>query len=91
MNILECHSMLQEPHGGEPCASWHPTSRYWTEPRPDRYPNTEWARFETEDGPRQGRGTVTLSIRLENRFGKYVEVIRTGPRSATCAGTWSRS
>lgn len=76
LRIAECHSMLQEPHGGEPCASWNPHYGYWTDPRPDHYPNPEWARFEAEDGPREGRGTVTLSIRLENRFGDHVEVIR---------------
>ncbi|MEV6668851.1 hypothetical protein [Streptomyces sp. NPDC051162] len=77
LRILECHSDLQEPHGGEPCASWHPLSRYAHEERPDRYPNDLWARLGSEDGPREGRGEVTFTIRLENRQGRYLEVART--------------
>jgi len=73
--IYECHSELQEPHGGQPCASWHPRYTY-SAPEPD----TLRARraFAKLDGPRSGRGTVRLTIWLHHpSTGQLLEFSRT--------------
>ncbi|MFF9868252.1 hypothetical protein ACF1G0_23110 [Streptomyces sp. NPDC013953] len=58
------HSLLQEPHGGQPCRFLHSELRIWRDPDPDRWPNTLYRQFVEDDGFRRGLGEITLTLRL---------------------------
>ncbi|MFI1470201.1 hypothetical protein [Streptomyces wuyuanensis] len=71
------HSLLQEPHGGQPCRFSDPTVRIWQDDDSDRWPNTLYRSFTEADGPRPGLGEVTVTLRLHGRSGFVREVSRT--------------
>ncbi|MEE1752854.1 hypothetical protein [Streptomyces sp. SP18CS02] len=71
------HSLLQEPHGGQLCRFHHPTVRIWQDPDPDRWPSTLYRQFVRTDGPRQGLGEVTLTLRLQLPEGHTAQFSRT--------------
>jgi hypothetical protein len=74
----QCHSGLQEPHGGGSCASWDPHLHFGYSSDPGREPLQGWNAYARQDGPRQGRGVVKLTIRLLHpRTGEALEVART--------------
>lgn len=78
LSLGECHSDLQEPHGSEPCASWHPRHRYGFSTDPHQDPLRLWNTLASEDGPRPGRGIIKLTIRLWHPVtGSVYEVSRT--------------
>ncbi|MFB8026000.1 MULTISPECIES: hypothetical protein [unclassified Streptomyces] len=58
--LIGQHSDLQEPHGGTPCQSSLRLAD-------DHYIARKRRRWEEEDGPRGERGTVTITLRLEDR------------------------
>ncbi|MFE3323455.1 hypothetical protein [Streptomyces sp. NPDC059176] len=71
------HSLLQEPHGGQPCRYTDRALSMRTESDPDRWPNTLFRQHALADGPRLGLGEVTLTLRLQTRAGDVHEVSRT--------------
>lgn len=71
------HSLLQEPHGGRRCRFSTTGPRLWQDSDPGRWPNTLYRQFEEQDGPRQGLGEVTMTLRLRSRDGVTVQVERT--------------
>ncbi|AWI32481.1 hypothetical protein E3E14_22075 [Streptomyces sp. ICN441] len=71
------HSLLQEPHGGQPCRFSDPAVRLWQDDDSDRWPNTLYRSFAEADGPRRGLGEVTVTLRLHSRGGSVREVSRT--------------
>ncbi|MFJ6947975.1 hypothetical protein ACISU4_25565 [Streptomyces wuyuanensis] len=71
------HSLLQEPHGGQPCRFSDPAVRIWQDDDSDRWPNTLYRSFTEADGPRRGLGEVTVTLRLHGRSGFVREVSRT--------------
>lgn len=71
MTFAHVHSMLQEPHGGQPCAFV------------DQLPYTDsgtdarlYGQYLTKDGPREGIGEVTVTVRVESRSGAPVLDLR---------------
>lgn len=71
------HSLLQEPHGGQPCRFSDPAVRLWQDDDSSRWPNTLYRSFTEADGPRRGLGEVTVTLRLHSRTGFVREVSRT--------------
>lgn len=71
------HSLLQEPHGGQPCRYTDRDLNMRAESDPDRWPNTLFRQHALTDGARPGLGEVTLILRLETRAGDVHEVSRT--------------
>ncbi|MFD9975749.1 hypothetical protein ACFWZR_15875 [Streptomyces sp. NPDC059017] len=71
------HSLLQEPHGGQPCRFSDPAVRLWRDDDADRWPNSLYRSFAEMDGPRRGLGEVTVTLRLHSRSGVVREVSRT--------------
>ncbi|MEV0961713.1 hypothetical protein AB0J25_03690 [Streptomyces sp. NPDC049910] len=71
------HSLLQEPHGGQPCRFSDPAVRLWQDDDSDRWPNTLYRSFAEADGARRGLGEVTVTLRLHSRNGFVREVSRT--------------
>ncbi|MBV9023982.1 MAG: Ig-like domain-containing protein [Streptomycetaceae bacterium] len=67
MTFGHVHSRLQEPHGGHPCqyAGEHSCPVGAEEARLYR-------QFVAEDGPRDGVGEVTVTVRVEDRSGQPV-------------------
>ncbi|MET9393808.1 hypothetical protein ABZY20_25925 [Streptomyces sp. NPDC006624] len=67
MTFGHIHSRLQEPHGGQPCAyaGEHSLPTCAEEAR-------LYGQFAAEDGPRDGLGEVTVTVRVENRSGTPV-------------------
>lgn len=70
------HSYLQEPHGGHTCRFSEPSLTMWQDTDPDHWPNTLYRQLTAEDGPRQGLGEVTVTLRLEPRGGEACQVER---------------
>lgn len=61
------HSRLQEPHGGQPCRNAGEYSCSISTEEVSLY-----RQFEAADGPRDGVGEVTVTVRVEDRSGRPV-------------------
>ncbi|MGW1158865.1 hypothetical protein ACWD48_11695 [Streptomyces sp. NPDC002519] len=67
MTFGHIHSRLQEPHGGQSCG--YAGERSCSISAEDA---RLYGQFVAEDGPRDGIGEVTVTVRVEDRSGKPV-------------------